>query len=76
MKPRPQKPRIIIAHVEGSGTSEVRDHVPSASVPPSLKPVLTPPSLKIRSGRLGWFAEYVSQGENVVNIRHEHSIQQ
>ena len=23
MKPRPQKPRIIIAHVEGSGTADI-----------------------------------------------------
>jgi hypothetical protein len=39
MKPRPQKPRIIIAQVEGSGTAEEIVSVPLNDPVPSRNPV-------------------------------------
>jgi hypothetical protein len=52
MKPTPVKPRIIIAHVEGSGTDDARVQTPalpnSTASPP---PVTLPPSPEASGGR-------------------------
>ncbi len=49
MKPTPQKPRIIIAHVEGSGTAEVTavDSSNATAPPVGSKLITSPPKLKV-----------------------------
>jgi hypothetical protein len=47
MKPTPQKPRIIIAHVEGSGTAEVTDDPFWAMASSGANSISSPPKLKV-----------------------------
>jgi hypothetical protein len=47
MKPTPQKPRIIIAHVDGSGTAEVTDDPFWAMASSGVNSISSPPKLKV-----------------------------